>query len=207
MPSRTYTQRARAKKAARTRTAIIEAVFASLRESPTEPVAVDQIARVAGVARSTVYAIFGSRAGLFDAVGLELAQRSGYDQLLEAKHQPDARGYLRAGLRAASEMYAANRDVYRALRSMAQLDPEAVGGVVERMDSERAAAMRRLARRFADEDALREGLTPQEAEHALWVLTSFESFDSLYTERGLSAARTVSTLNRLAERALLADPG
>ncbi len=200
-------QRARAEKAARTRTAIIEAVFASLRESPTEPVAVDQIARAAGVARSTVYAIFGSRAGLFDAVGFELAQRSGYDRLLDAKHHPDARGYLRAGLRAASEMYAANRDVYRALRSMAQLDAEAVGGVVERMDGERAAAMRRLARRFAEEDALRQGLTVQEAEHALWVLTSFESFDSLFTDRGLSTARTVSTLNRLAERALLADPG
>ena len=207
MPSRTYTQRARAEQAARTRTAIIEAVFASLRESPTEPVAVDQIARAAGVARSTVYAIFGSRAGLFDAVGFELAQRSGYDRLLEAKHHPDARGYLRAGLRAASEMYAANRDVYRALRSMAQLDADAVGGVVERMDSERAAAMRRLARRFAEEDALRQGLAVQEAEHALWVLTSFESFDSLFTDRGLSTARTVSTLNRLAERALLADPG
>ena len=207
MTSRAYTQRARAEKAAATRTAIIEAVFESLRESPTEPVAVDRIARAAGVARSTVYATFGSRAGLFDAVGFELAQRSGYDRLLEAKHHPTARGYLRAGLRAASEMYAANRDVYRALRSMAQLDADAVGGVVERIDGERAAAMRRLARRFAEEDALREGLSVQEAEHALWVLTSFESFDSLYTDRGLSTARTVSILSRLAERAVLANPG
>ena len=97
MTSRAYTQRARAEKAAATRTAIIEAVFESLRESPTEPVAVDRIARAAGVARSTVYATFGSRAGLFDAVGFELAQRSGYDRLLEAKHHPTARGYLRAG--------------------------------------------------------------------------------------------------------------
>ena len=104
-------------------------------------------------------------------------------------------------------MHAANRDIYRALRSMAQLDAEAVGGVVDRMDDERAAAMRRLARRFADEGTLRDGMSVKEAEDALWVLTSFESFDSLYTGRGLSTARSVAILTALAERALLADPG
>jgi AcrR family transcriptional regulator len=158
------------------------------------------------VARSTVYAIFGSRAGLFDAVGRELADRSGYAALLDAKHQPDARGYLHAGMRASCEMYAANRDIYRALRSMAQLDEEAVGGVVERMDAERTAAMRRLARRFADEGLLRDGVRAKDAEAVLWMLTSFESFDALYTGRGLSTARTIALLTETVERGVLADP-
>jgi AcrR family transcriptional regulator len=80
---RKYQQRARAEEAARTRMRIIEAVFERLRRR--QPVAVDQIADDANVARSTVYAIFGSRAGLFDAVGRELAERSGYARLVEAK--------------------------------------------------------------------------------------------------------------------------
>src|SRR5262245_10314869 len=126
---RTYVQKARAQDAARTRMAIIDAVFERLREAPGEPISIDRIARMAGVARSTVYAIVGTRAGLFDAVGRELADRSGYASLVDAKHQPDAREHVRAAVRAASEMYAANRDVYRALRSMSQLDEEAVGGV------------------------------------------------------------------------------
>src|ERR671932_301242 len=129
MATRPYEQRARAEEAERTRMRIIEAVFTRLREAPAERVAIDQVAHMAGVARSTVYAIFGSRSGLFDAVGRELAARSGYARLLDAKHQPDAREHLRAGFRAASEMLAANRDIYRALRSMAQLDEQAVGGV------------------------------------------------------------------------------
>jgi AcrR family transcriptional regulator len=201
---RTYEQRARADEAARTRLRIIEAVFDRLRAAPAEPIAIDRIARLAGVARSTVYAIFGSRAGLFDAVGRELGSRSGYASLVDAKHQPDARDHLRAGLRASSEMLAANRDIYRALRSMAQLDEQAVGGVVRRMDEERAAGMKRLAGRLADQGLLRDGLSVEDAEHILWVLTSFESFDSLFTGRGLSTDRTVEILTGAAERALYA---
>jgi AcrR family transcriptional regulator len=183
---------------------IIETVFAHLRDTPADRVAIDRIAQRAGVARSTVYATFGSRSGLFDAVGRELAARSGYASLLDAKHQPDAREYLRAGFRAASEMLAANRDIYRALRSMAQLDEQAVGGVVRRMDEERAAAMARLAGRLAEQGALRAGLSVDDAEHVLWMLSSFESFDSLYTGRGLSSDRTAELLIEVAERALYA---
>jgi AcrR family transcriptional regulator len=206
MSSRTYRQRARAEHAAQTRAAIIDAVFERLRAAPSEPVAVDRVARMAGVARSTVYAIFGSRAGLFDAVGRELADRSGYASLLEAKHQPDAREHLRAGLRTASRMYAANRDIHRALRSMAQLDEEAVGGVVRTMEEERAGGMRRLVGRLADQGVLRADLSADDAEQMLWALTSFETFDTLYTDRGLSTTKTVKLLVEMAERALYAQP-
>jgi AcrR family transcriptional regulator len=206
MATRPYEQRARAEEAERTQMRIIEAVFTRLHEAPAEPVAIDRIARMAGVARSTVYAIFGSRSGLFDAVGRELADRSGYARLVDAKHQPDARDHLRAGFRAASEMLAANHDIYRALRSMARLDEQAVGGVVTRMDEERAAGMKRLAGRLAEQGVLREGLSVKDAEHTLWVLSSFESFDSLFTGRGLSTDRAIDLLIDTAERALYAKP-
>ena len=185
---------------------IIDAVFDRLRVAPAERIVIDRIARDARVARSTVYAIFGSRAGLFDAVGRELASRSGYASLVDAKHQPDARDHLRAGFRASGEMLAANRDIYRALRSMAQLDEQAVGGVVSRMDEERAAGMARLAGRLAEQGVLREGLTAADAERVLWVLTSFESFDLLFTGRGLSTRQATDILVDMAERALYTLP-
>ena len=206
MPTRQYEQRARAEEAERTRMRVIEAVLERMREAPAEPVAVDRIAREAGVARSTVYAIFGSRAGLFDAVTRELADRSGYAKLVDAKHHPDARGAIRAGLRAASEMFASNRDAWRALRSMAQLDAEAVGGSVQRIERERAAAMRRTARRLAEQGRLRKGLSRADAERMLWVVTSFESFDALFTGRGLSVDQTVALLTEMAERMLYDEP-
>jgi AcrR family transcriptional regulator len=206
MARRPYHQRARAEDAERTRSRIIEAVFARLREAPAETVAIDRIAQMAGVARSTVYAIFGSRSGLFDAVGRELAARSGYEVLVDAKHQPDARDHLRAGFRAATEMFAANRDIYRALRSMAQLDETAVGGVVDRMDAERAAGMARVVGRLLEQGVLRKDLSGPDAEHIMMMLSSFESFDVLYTVRGLATDRVAALLIDTAERALYAKP-
>jgi len=198
-----YQQRQRAEDAARTRRRIIDAVVERLRVAPTEPVAVETIAATAGVARSTVYAVFGSRAGLFDAVGAQLHERAGYARLVEASHQDDARTALRDGLRAASTMLAADRDIWRALRSMAQLDHEAVGGSVQRWEDERAAGMRRIAHQLHAEDRLRPGVSAEEATDVLWVLTSFESFDLLYTGRGLPLETVIERLTETAERALM----
>jgi AcrR family transcriptional regulator len=204
MATRHYEQRARAEEAERTRTRIIDSVFERLQEAPAERVAIDRVARMAGVARSTVYAIFGSRSGLFDAVGRELVARSGYARLVDAKHQPDARDHLRAGFRASCEMLAANGDIFRALRSMARLDEAAVGGVVRRMDEERAAGMTRLVGRLGEQGVLRKGLATADAEHILMVLSSFESFDLLYSLRGLPTERIAELLIEAAERTLYA---
>ena len=201
--TRRYEQRARAEEAEKTRRRIVDAVLERLRAAPAEPVAIDRIAAMAGVARSTVYAIFGSRAGLFDAVGAQLQERTGYARLVEASHQDDARAALRGGLRAASEMLAADRDTWRALRSMAQLDQEAVGGSVQRWEEERAAAMARISQGLHEQGHLRPGVSVEEANDVLWVITSFESFDLLYTGRGLPLDVVIERLTDAAEHALM----
>jgi AcrR family transcriptional regulator len=201
--ARTYEQRRRAEAAAETRRRILDAVLERLREAPSEPVSVEQIAEMAGVARSTVYAIFGSRAGLFDAVAADVLEGSGYERLLDAKHEPDAREHLRAGLRSATEMLATDPDVVRALYSMARLDERAVGGAVRLREERRARGMKRVARRLGEQKLLRPGLSVKDAENTLWVLTSFESFDLLHTDRGLAPAAVAELLIETAERALL----
>ena len=76
--TRAYEQKARAESAAETRRRIIDAVIDRLRKAPAERISVDAVARTAGVSRSTVYVIFGSRADLFDAVALDVYDRAGY---------------------------------------------------------------------------------------------------------------------------------
>lgn len=133
-----YEQRLRADAAEETRQRILDAVGQRLRDAPTEPVSLDQVARPARVARSTIYLVFGSRSGLFYAFADDLWARSGLSNLTEAVAHPDIREQLRGGIAAASAMFAAERDIYRVLFSMAQLDPDSVGGAVQKRERVRA---------------------------------------------------------------------
>jgi len=204
MGTRRYEQRLRAQSAEATRRRVLDAVYDQLREAPAQPVSVDRIARAAEVARSTVYAIFGSRAGLFDAFAADLLERGGFRRVLDAVADPDPRVTLRAGIAGGVHTFAAHRDVFRALVSMAALDPDAVGGAMQRSEERRAAGMARLARRLSRQGLIREGLTAKQAADRLWVLTSFDAFDLLFSARGLSANAAADVLVDMAERGVLA---
>jgi hypothetical protein len=103
-------------------------------------------------------------------------------------------------------MFAADRDLYRVLFSMAQPASDSVGGAVADVEHERAGGLAHLARRLAEDGVLREDVTVDEALDVLWVLASFESFDLLFTGRGLPLDRAVELLVTTAERTLLREP-
>jgi AcrR family transcriptional regulator len=205
MPTRRYEQRLRAQSADETRRRVLDALYERLREAPAQPVSVDGIARTAGVARSTVYVIFDSRAGLFDAFAADLLERGGFQRVLDAVADPDPRVTLRQGIPGGVHTFAAHRDVYRALISMAALDPDAAGGAMQRSEQRRAKGMMRLAGRLAKHGLLREGLRAKKAADRLWILTSFDAFDLLYSGRGLSANEVARVLVEMAERSVLVD--
>jgi AcrR family transcriptional regulator len=204
MGKRRYEQRLRAEAAAETRQRILDALYQRLREAPADPISVDEVARLARVARSTIYLVFGSRSGLFDALTDNLFQGAGYDRLLEATRDPDARETLRGGLEGGVHMYAAHHDVFRVLSSMAKLDPDGVGQALARSEAHRAASMAWLAGRLADQGLLRPDVTPDHAAHVIWLLASFDAYDSLATGRGLSPQAVAGILVDTAEHTLLA---
>ncbi|MGH3505702.1 MAG: TetR/AcrR family transcriptional regulator [Nocardioidaceae bacterium] len=202
MAKRKYEQRLRAEAAAETRRRVLDAVAELLRESPTEPVSLDKVAQRAGVARSTIYVSFGSRPGLFDAFVEDLWERAGLADLTSAVAAPDARTHLRSGIQAASRMLAAELDIYRVLFAMSRLDPDLVGGAVEKKEQSRRGGMAHLARRLADEGVLRDDVTAGDAEDLLWMLCSFEAFDHLHSGCGLPVDQAAAVLAMTAERAL-----
>jgi hypothetical protein len=99
-------------------------------------------------------------------------------------------------------MLAADLDNYRVLFSMARLDPDSVGGAVNRMDERRRGGMVHLAHRLAEDGVLRDDVTADQAVDLLWVLCSFEAFDLLHTGRGMSVDGAAEVLATTAERAL-----
>jgi AcrR family transcriptional regulator len=204
MSKRRYEQRLRAEAAAETRQRILDALYDRLRDAPADPISVDEVARIARVARSTVYLVFGSRSGLFDALTESLLQGAGYDRILEAVRHPDARETLRGGIEGGVHMYAAHRDVLRVLNSMAKLDPEGVGQALAGSERQRAAGMAWLAGRLDEQGHLRPGVTADHAAHVIWILAGFEAYDSLAAGRGLPEQAIADILVDTAEHALLA---
>ena len=204
--TRRYEQRLRAQTAEETRHRVLDAVY-------------EAAARGAGAAgqRGLDRAYRGRRAvdGLRDlrlARGAlrrvhraDLLERGGFRRVLDAIADPDPRVHLRDGITGGVHTFAAHRDVFRALVSMAALDPDAVGGAMQRSEQRRAKGMMRLARRLARHGLLREGLAAKAAADRLWVTTSFDAFDLLCTPgAGCRPTRSARTLVDTAERSVLA---
>ncbi|GAA0497331.1 hypothetical protein Ade02nite_54430 [Paractinoplanes deccanensis] len=200
MAPRKYEQVLRAEAAEETRRRILDAVGQCLRETPTEQPSLGRVAELAKVSRSTIYADFGSRSGLFDAFVVDLWERTGLGELGRAVHAAGARDHLREGIRAASRMKGRELAVYRVLHAMDRLDPESAGSAVRHMETDRRAGMQSLAEHLEREGELRDGLTVDEAVDLLWVLTSFESLDLLVTGRGRTVEEATEILVDMAER-------
>jgi AcrR family transcriptional regulator len=203
MARRPYEQRLRAESAEATRQRVLDSLYDRLREAPARPITVDEVAVRAGVARSTIYLVFGSRRALFDALLERLLSGAGYDQLMEAVQKPDPRETLVGGLEGGVHMYAAHHTVWRVLYAMGKLDPDGVGQTIAVTEGRRTRGMAWIAERLGDEGELRDGLTPERAAHVIWVLASFDAYDLLATGRGLDADEIASIVVETAERALL----
>jgi AcrR family transcriptional regulator len=194
MPQRKYEQTLRAESAEVTRRRILDAFADQLRAAPTEPVSLDAVARRARVARSTIYTTFGSRSGLFQSFVEDLWSRTGLAALTDAVREPDAVDHLRSGITAASRMYAQELPIYRVLFSMARLDPDATGHALRAMEDNRAGGMLFLARHLDESGMLRPGLTVKTAADILWVLCSFDSLDTLLSDRDLPLDEAIDVL-------------
>ncbi|HSL34234.1 MAG TPA: helix-turn-helix domain-containing protein, partial [Candidatus Limnocylindrales bacterium] len=158
MDKRQYRQRARAEAAEGTRRRILDAARATLERGPLGALKVDEVAKAAGVSRSTVYLLYGSRAGLFDALARYLRDESGFGALIEAFRLPDALDALRTAQRVAVRMYATMPDLARALFTLAAIDPDGVAAV-RAIEDGRRPGQAEIARRLAAQGYLRDGVT------------------------------------------------
>jgi hypothetical protein len=73
---------------------------------------------------------------------------------------------------------------------------------VQRGEDRRAGGMAYLAQRLAEQGRLRPDVSVAEAGHILWLMTSFDAFDLLYSGRGLPVDEVARLLVTAAERAV-----
>jgi AcrR family transcriptional regulator len=201
MDKRRYVQRVRAESADATRRRILDAARTSLEQGPAGALRVDEVARSAGVSRSTVYLLYGTRAGLFGALARHLRDEAGFEALLSEFRRPDALEAMRGAQRAAVRMYATMPDLARALFTLGAIDPDAVAAV-KAIEDGRRPGQAEIARRLSDQGYLRTDVSVDEAADILTVITSFQAFDELFSGSGLPAEVVADRLIAMAERSV-----
>ena len=205
MAKRTYVQTQRAESAEEKRQRILRAARDLLMTRALPEITLDAVAKHAGAARSTVYLAFGNRSGLFEAVAEQLLVDVGFDRLVAAIADPDPLQAFRGSFAEAARLYAADRSVARALWSWGELEPDAARAIAV-LEHGRWEGMQHLARRLRDAGSLRAGVSVKEAAETLWVLSSFDAFDQLFTGRQLRPPVVARRLLAMAERTLLELP-
>jgi AcrR family transcriptional regulator len=198
---RGYTQSLRADSALETRKRILDVTREGFASLPIENAGLEDVAKRARVARSTIYKIFGSRQGLMIALAEDLLRRVGFDQLGRAFRNPDARTALETSLREGARLYSEEHAVARAIVTFGAIDAD-VAYAAARFEYGRKDGMAALARRLKEQGQLRDDITEAQAADVLWVLTSLATFTQLYQERSLSVEETANRLILMATRTI-----
>jgi AcrR family transcriptional regulator len=191
----------RAESSAETRHRIIEVARGLLTRAPLENVSVPTIAAEAEVARSTIYAIFGSREGLMVALAEDVLERGGFARIGQALRGPDVVQAFATSIDVAMELYSQEHAVAQALLSLSTVDRDA-SSAAARFNFGRREGMQKLAQRMRDQGVLRDDVAVGEAADILWLITSFETFDQLYRGRGLTPKQVGDRLKAITSRTL-----
>lgn len=200
--ARPYVQRARAESAAATQRRMIEAARSVLTSGEVPRLELAEVAERAGIARSTVYLSFGTRSALMSKILDDSLSRAGFGRLREYLVLPDAVEAMEKSLTQTAHMYSADHGVLRRMLLLARLDPD-VARDYQLRQQRRGAAMRDLAQRLGSQRRLRAKVSVEAAAEVLWVLTSFDTFDQLFSGWGLDATSCGVRMVMIARSSLL----
>lgn len=201
--ARAYHSPARHRQAEETRRRITGAARKLLVEKGFDGTTIEAVAREAGVAVQTVYAIYGSKrglvAGLMDQARFGPAFAEQVARVLEAT-DPDLRLALTAGV--ARRVHDAERSMLDVLHGAGMVAPELAAMAHDR-ENERYDGQGRTLALLAEQGRLREDLDVTAARDVLWALTGHEPYRLLVIERRWSSDRYERWLGELLQRALL----
>jgi AcrR family transcriptional regulator len=185
----------------RKRTAIIAAARAQLESNGFLRLTLDGLARESGVTRQTIHNLFGSKAGLLEALFDQLALDGGMHRMREVMQQTDAKALLPAFVTVFTDFWSKDRLFIRRIHGIAAIDPE-FGAAVEARNRRRQAAAARVVDRMTSSSGEKDVRKKAQRIAALYALTSFEFFDALAESCG-NAKNATETVLSLARKAVM----
>jgi len=157
------------------RAAILAAARKHLESSGVVDLTMDGLARESGVTRQTVHNLFGTKAGVLEALFDQLALDAGMERMRLVMQESDPELMLAGFVKVFTDFWAKDRLLIRRIHGIAAVNPE-FGAAVEARNRRRQMAAARIVDRIAA------GCGGRERERkiaALWALTSFEFFDTV----------------------------
>ena len=170
-----------------TRERIVDAARALMAERGWSGATIDAIAEKAGVATPTVYAAFGNKLAILDAMRQVMLRDSKIPELTEqAQAEPDAARRLELWAKSVRQQMESSYDIISIHRQAARADPEFAIEYRKVLDNR--------ARHFAEfvrglRDGLADEIDARTATDLLWALSTEELWRELVEERGWSADR------------------
>ena len=207
--TRRYSSAVRDEQAARTRARILDAASELFLERGYARTTMKDIADLAGVARDTVHAVFGSKARVLTAlIDLRLVPDG---SVASARERPDAlavrdevdqRKQIERFARFITGISTELRPVFEVLRTASAVEPE-MAAVFEEMDRYRMRNMQLYARWIAARGPLR--VSTRKAGEIIWTLASPDVGRMLCDELGWTQQQHANWLADTLARTLLAD--
>ena len=206
---RPYDSSLRKQQAIQTRMRILDSAQVLFGERGYPASTVEAIAAAAGVAVDTVYAAFGSKRGVLqallnvrvggDEVELDLLARAGPQAV---QREPDQRAQLAAFAADVSSIVERARPVDDIIRGAAAVDAD-IAVLRSEAQGYRYRNMRQLVSWLAAKGPLRHGLSEDDAAAIMWTMTSPEVHGLLRVMRGWSPERYAEWLRESLDRILL----
>lgn len=184
--ARPYRSQLRQQQAERTRALVADAARARFLEHGWSGTSVRSVAELAGVSEATVYAVYGSKAGLASSLidGAEVRADVGRAVAELEKHQGNPPAQLRAFVAFDRRLFEVGGDVLRILAEARRHQPEL--GSAYREGRARGEAQRSAAFSSWPAAAWRPGMDLPTALAVYALIVSLESYDVATGERGWS---------------------
>jgi AcrR family transcriptional regulator len=156
----------------------MNAVRGLLEDGAFHEASVEEIAKLAGVSRATLYQHFGSRFGLVDAICASLSENPSMEAIQAAPAVADPREAATQMIGGGIRFWNSEQSLHRHLYGLAEIDDSAAA-FVQRQTADRHSVVERVVERLAEDGALRDGISRERARSTLLVLTSFHTFEEL----------------------------
>ncbi|HTH54342.1 MAG TPA: helix-turn-helix domain-containing protein [Edaphobacter sp.] len=178
-----------------TRAVVLRAARSQLEKQGYRSLTMASLALASGVTRQTIHNLFGTKAGVLEALFDTIALDAGMNRMRGIMSEEDSGRMLEQFVQLFCEFWSKNRLLIRRIHGIGAIDPEFNTVIAARNERRRMAATRIIKKLGVHRDV-------EQRIAVLTALTSFEFFDAL-AQHDASSGQAEAIMLHLARQAVV----